>query len=153
MSFIKRQTSVETVKTFRHYCIWYHQYQEYGTYKGIAKNITLIHNHWLERVGYIIIFYRGSWSRFWNPLCINFARAINTYWFLDFMIHWNIFVIVDASFIGHRGLISSSREIRSSLCNLHWSRKCISSSISLALQNWQTLSSLNAIWSNQIEPK
>ena len=78
----------------------------------------LLHNHWLERVGYIIIFYRGSWSRFWNPSCTNFARAINTYWFLDFVIHWNIFVIVDASFIGQRGLISSSREIRSSLWNL-----------------------------------
>ena len=101
----------------------------------------LLHNHWLERVGHIIIFYRGSWSRFWNLPCTNFARAINTYWFLDFMIHWNIFVIVDASFIGQRGLISSSREIRSSLWNLHWSRKYISSSISLASQNRQTLSS------------
>ena len=36
------QKSMETVNTFRHYCIWYHQYQEYGTYKEIAKtNVSL----------------------------------------------------------------------------------------------------------------
>ena len=28
---------METVNIFRHYCICYHQYQEYGTYKEIAK--------------------------------------------------------------------------------------------------------------------
>ena len=28
---------MEPVNTFRHYCISYHQYQEYDTYKEIAK--------------------------------------------------------------------------------------------------------------------
>ena len=100
------------------------------------KNVIVEKNE-LDKV----LYPTASWSRFWNLLCINFARAINTLCFLDFMIHWNIFVIFDASLIGQRGSISSSREIRSSLWNLHLSGKCISSSTSLALQNWQTLSS------------